>query len=131
MADAWSRANTWEVVSLDPEVDLSVVGDQPLTGWSETKPASLSTSATLGASAPTVQWTAGGLRTVQCSTALVARDYLCSEIGFGCSAQDIDDAYTITAANACDAQSMIDGAMAAKFTAYLADVLADLRKTML
>ena len=26
---------------------------------------------------------------------------------------------------------VIDGAMAAKFTAYLADVLADLRKTML
>jgi hypothetical protein len=75
VADAWTRANTWEVVSLDPEVDLSVVGDQPLTGWSEGKPASLSTSATLGASAPTVQWTAGGLRTVQCTTALVARDF--------------------------------------------------------
>lgn len=75
MADAWVTANQWRIVSLDPEVDLSIVGDQPLTGWSEGKPAALSTSATLGAAAPVVQWTAGGLRTVQASTALVARDY--------------------------------------------------------
>ena len=75
MADAWTRANAWEIVSLDPEVNVTITGDQPLTGWSEGKPASLSTSATLGASAPTVQWTAGGLRVVECRTALVARDY--------------------------------------------------------
>ena len=75
MADAWSNANAWRIVSLDPEVELSIVGDQPLTGWSEGKPASLSTSATLGSAAPIVQWTAGGLRTVQGSTALVAKDF--------------------------------------------------------
>lgn len=48
--------------------------------------------------------------------ALVARDYLCSEIGFGCASADMDDAYTITAANACDVAATIDGTSQALYT---------------
>ena len=48
--------------------------------------------------------------------ALVARDYLTSEIGFACAAADIDDAYVIAAANACDATITIAGAAAPTYT---------------
>jgi hypothetical protein len=48
--------------------------------------------------------------------ALVARDYLTSELGFNCQAADIDDAYIIAAANACDALVSIDASMQATYT---------------
>lgn len=57
-----------------------------------------------------------GLTAWSANPALVARDYLCSSIGMGCAAGDIDDAYVITAANACDALVSMDAAWVPTYT---------------
>ena len=59
-----------------------------------------------------------GTTTWSANPPLVVRDYLISEIGFACVAADIDDAYVMAAANACDAAITLDGAAAPTYSCH-------------
>lgn len=48
--------------------------------------------------------------------ALIIRDYLTNEIGFGVATADIDDASVVVAANACDEAVLISGSLQARYT---------------
>jgi hypothetical protein len=55
--------------------------------------------------------------------ALVARDYLISEYGYQVATADIDNAYVIASANACDAR--VDGLVQGHATTFTADATAN------
>jgi hypothetical protein len=75
MTSRTPSSERWRIVSLDPELDLSIVSDfRPEGGVEDLQPGVFATAGSVGSSAPDTQWIRSGARTKRLRDSFVSRD---------------------------------------------------------